>query len=83
MTGRLVARLAVALTRLAHRLGTHSYLSTGCLHGEHAYCQGKTGQAGAKAPAKCKFCDARCQCRCHQDAPVRIAGTTDQPPDRP
>lgn len=45
--------------------GPHVYLSTGCLHGEHAYCQGKTGQADAKVPAKCKFCDAHCVCDCH------------------
>jgi hypothetical protein len=44
---------------------THDYLSTGCLHGEHAYCQGKTGQAGAKKPAQCKFCEAKCLCDCH------------------
>lgn len=43
----------------------HAYLSTGCLHGEHAYCQGKTGQAGAKKPAQCKFCGAACVCPCH------------------
>lgn len=46
----------------------HSYLSTGCHHGEHAYCQGKTGQAGPKKPATCKFCDAPCVCPCHQEA---------------
>lgn len=68
MTGRLIGWLAVALTRAAHRLGTHPYLSTGCLHGEHGYCQGKTGQAGAKKPARCKFCDAPCRCRCHREA---------------
>lgn len=49
------------------RRRVHHYLSTGCLHGEHAYCQGKTGQAGVKVPAKCKFCDARCTCDCHQE----------------
>jgi hypothetical protein len=68
VTTRILGRLAVFLTRLAHRCGTHHYLSTGCLHGEHAYCQGKTGRVGAKAPAKCKFCDARCECRCHKAA---------------
>jgi hypothetical protein len=55
--------------------GTHVYLSTGCLHGDmqlpdgrtgHEYCQGKTGAAGAKRPAVCKFCQAPCQCACHQ-----------------
>lgn len=44
----------------------HEYLSTGCLHGEHAYCQGLTGQAGPKKPGRCKFCDAPCVCPCHQ-----------------
>ncbi|MBB6440251.1 hypothetical protein HNQ79_006766 [Streptomyces candidus] len=43
----------------------HLYLSTGCLHGEHAYCQGMTGQQGAKRPGQCKFCAARCTCPCH------------------
>ncbi|MFJ7999006.1 hypothetical protein ACIQ7D_17920 [Streptomyces sp. NPDC096310] len=42
------------------------YLSTGCLHGEHAYCQGATGQAGTKTPAVCKFCAAPCRCDCHR-----------------
>lgn len=64
--GRLVAALAVALTRLAHRLGVHAYLSTGCLHDDHAYCQGMTGLAGAKRPSSCKFCRASCLCRCHR-----------------
>ncbi|MFB8122053.1 hypothetical protein ACFVG1_12770 [Streptomyces bacillaris] len=43
----------------------HAYLSTGCLHGEHAYCQSMTGQQGEKRPGRCKFCDARCTCPCH------------------
>ncbi|MGW1412577.1 hypothetical protein [Streptomyces sp. NPDC002403] len=46
---------------------THVYLSTGCLHGEHAYCQSMTGQQGEKRPGRCKFCDARCTCSCHAD----------------
>lgn len=44
----------------------HDYLSTGCLHGEHEYCQNSTGAAGAKTPAECKFCKAPCRCACHQ-----------------
>lgn len=44
---------------------THAYLSTGCLHGEHTYCQSMTGQQGKKRPGRCKFCDARCSCSCH------------------
>ena len=59
----------------------HIYLSTSCLHEEaelavgnhevadalHAYCAGETGACGAKEPAKCKFCDARCVCPRHED----------------
>ncbi|MET8746363.1 hypothetical protein [Streptomyces sp. NPDC004728] len=45
----------------------HVYLSTGCLHGEHAYCQSMTGQQGEKRPGRCKFCDARCTCSCHAE----------------
>lgn len=74
MIPTLVGRLATALTRLAHHLGTHDYLATGCLHGHHDYCQGKTGQAGAKTPAQCKFCAAACRCRCH-------AGSTPAEPE--
>lgn len=43
----------------------HEYLSTGCLHGEHAYCQGRDGRAGEKKPGVCKWCEAKCQCPCH------------------
>lgn len=68
MTGSLIGRLAILLTRLAHRHGTHRYLSTGCLHGEHAYCQGNTGKAGAKKPASCKWCGTGCLCPCHRKA---------------
>jgi hypothetical protein len=46
--------------------GAHRYLSTGCLHGEHGYCQANTGSNGQKSPAQCKFCAAPCQCGCHQ-----------------
>ncbi len=49
--------------------GTHEYLSTACLHGEHGYCQSATGSNGdtqwAKVPASCKFCGAPCTCPCH------------------
>jgi hypothetical protein len=48
--------------------GKHYYLSTGCLHGDHEYCQKYTGLGGAKTPAKCKFCKASCRCRCHKGA---------------
>lgn len=43
----------------------HDYLSTGCLHGNHGYCQSHTGLSGNKQPASCKFCHAPCQCTCH------------------
>ncbi|MET9517452.1 hypothetical protein [Streptomyces sp. NPDC002994] len=71
MIAALVGRAATALTRLAHRLGTHRYLSTGCLHGGdgHGYCQGDTGKLGAKKPQSCKWCDAKCRCACHQERP--------------
>lgn len=45
----------------------HVYLSTGCLHGQHTYCQSDTGAAGTKIPAQCKFCNARCVCVCHKE----------------
>ena len=54
----------------------HEYLSTGCFHGDmvlpdgrsgHEYCQGDTGHAGSKQPARCKFCHAPCICECHED----------------
>lgn len=41
----------------------HVYLSTGCYHGDHAYCQ-RGGEA--KRPAQCKFCTAMCICDCHR-----------------
>lgn len=46
----------------------HIYLSTGCLHGHHDYCRSMTGQQGEKRPSRCKFCDARCVCPCHEGA---------------
>jgi hypothetical protein len=45
----------------------HVYLSTGCLHSHHDYCQNHTGHSGTKTPAQCKFCAAPCTCGCHQD----------------
>lgn len=54
--------------------GGHLYLSTGCRHGDHAYCQNHTGLSGQKTPATCKFCGAPCICGCHQ--PAHNAGPT-------
>lgn len=54
----------------------HAYLSTGCLHGDHAYCQSAgaanpdlTAEEGRKRPAECKFCAAPCVCPCHRSDP--------------
>ena len=48
--------------------GSHVYMSTGCLHGDHDYCQNKDGRAGPKKPGQCKHCAARCICSCHKEA---------------
>lgn len=66
----VVNRTKVAeVAEVAEREG-HVYLSTGCLHGEHAYCQARTGAVGVKVPATCKFCAAPCVCPCHREAEV-------------
>ncbi|QES45232.1 hypothetical protein DEJ49_33370 [Streptomyces venezuelae] len=57
---------------------SHRYLSTGCLHGEHGYCQGASGQVGAKRPAQCKFCAAPCRCGCHKGQQSMSADAYDQ-----
>lgn len=55
----------------------HKYLSTGCFHAQmadteemaqrlHGYCNSMEGMQGAKRPAQCKFCSARCVCECHE-----------------
>lgn len=60
------------------RSWTHDYLSTACLHEAHttdpdererfhAYCAGHVGQVGAKTPARCKWCEARCGCKGHSE----------------
>lgn len=69
----LLAMYAAAATLAT---GRHVYLSTGCLHGDCGYCQSLDGRAGAKQPAQCKTCTARCICRCHRrPAPFRAAST--------
>ena len=50
----------------------HVYLSTGCLHGQHDYCAAMVGVQGEKRPGRCKWCDARCICSCHNDAAQAI-----------
>lgn len=56
----------------------HRYLSTGCRHGEHGYCQSNTGSQGQKIPAQCKFCASPCVCSCHflGAAPVKTPEIT-------
>ncbi len=56
----------------------HEYLSTGCLHGRHDYCSNPTGAVGAKAPAQCKFCSAKCLCPCHQPGGEDAVGAVDE-----
>lgn len=60
----------------------HVYLSTGCYHGDHAYCSAPTGAVGAKQPAQCKHCSAPCVCPCHgATGPVWTSPTTWRDPD--
>ncbi|MFE9372277.1 hypothetical protein ACFYM2_21255 [Streptomyces sp. NPDC006711] len=57
------------------RHGHHAYLSTGCLHGDHSYCQtqAKRYDGSTKTAATCKFCESaddrggHCVCRCHRE----------------
>jgi hypothetical protein len=55
----------------------HVYLSTGCLHGEHRYCQNVDGIVGLKKPAQCKFCAAPCVCLCHTAAAPAVEAQPD------
>ncbi len=59
------------LLLMVKKFGTpdlHIYLSTACLHGQHAYCAACNRPDGtAKEPGQCKFCAAPCVCECgHQ-----------------
>lgn len=50
--------------------GTHIYMSTSCLHGDHEHCKAMVGVNGDKRPGRCKFCDAVCRCPvCKHDVP--------------
>jgi hypothetical protein len=62
--------------------GEHIYLSTGCLHDKHAYCQAMVGAQGEKRPASCKFCGAPCVCPCHprRSEPSQPIGEMSEPP---
>lgn len=57
----------------------HRYLSTGCRHGEHGYCQSNTGSQGQKTPAVCKFCASPCVCSCHFMGEVTVVERTVDP----
>lgn len=49
--------------------GTHLYLSTGCLHDQHAHCNSSVNiTGGSKEPGVCKWCPAVCVCPCHPTA---------------
>jgi len=59
--------------------GTHAYLSTSCLHGEHDYCSAADRPDGtAKTPATCKFCRAACLCPCHEPGTTTEATDADR-----
>ncbi|MFC8676731.1 hypothetical protein ACFUEN_29100 [Streptomyces griseorubiginosus] len=73
-----INRLTDELRRLAAAApqpGQHVYLSTGCLHGQHTYCQNVDGIAGLKKPAQCKFCQTACICPCHAAVVRQEPGT--------
>lgn len=56
----LAAQLRAAATAVD---GTHLYLSTACLHGDHWHCRSAvTADGDPKAPGTCKFCEAVCAC---------------------
>lgn len=68
-------RAAITQWLAEQQAGPHVYLSTGCYHGRHDYCAAMTGMRGEKRPARCKWCEARCECDCHScptcSGPVR------------
>jgi hypothetical protein len=59
---RLLNLRAALVTLLT---GHHAYIATGCLHGDHGYCDSMTGLSGQKRPAECKGCRAKCICPHH------------------
>jgi hypothetical protein len=69
ITGDRITRWREQLDEISEQTDGHRYLSTGCLHGQHDYCQNHAGLSGAKTPAQCKFCAAPCVCPCHKDQP--------------
>lgn len=61
--------------------GTHVYISTACLHGEHEHCRSTVNAAGGpKTPGTCKWCSAVCQCAvCSHTAPEPTPARADRP----
>jgi hypothetical protein len=59
-----------AVLAIVHSADPHIYLSTGCLHGDHAYCQmeARRYDGSTKTAATCKFCASPCVCLCHPEA---------------
>lgn len=57
---------AVAAPEVAMmKIGLHDYLSTACLHGNHAECR-----------VVCKFCSAECRCDCGHTGSGEVRGNT-------
>lgn len=59
-----------AVLAIVHSADPHIYLSTGCLHGDHTYCQveARRYDGSTKTAATCKFCASPCVCPCHREA---------------
>jgi hypothetical protein len=59
-----------AVLAIVHSPDPHIYLSTACLHGDHAYCQveARRYDGSTKTAATCKFCASPCICPCHRGA---------------
>jgi hypothetical protein len=69
---RATARNAITAYNGYIEQSGHRYLSTGCRHGEHSYCQSNTGSQGQKLPAQCKFCASKCVCSCHSPGTITV-----------
>lgn len=76
---RATARVAVTAYNGYIEHTGHRYLSTGCRHGEHGYCQSNTGSQGQKVPAQCKFCASKCVCSCHAPGTAAVVKHTADP----
>lgn len=76
---RATARVAITAYCGYTEQSGHRYLSTGCRHGEHGYCQSNTGSQGDKLPAQCKFCGSKCVCSCHTPGVITVAERTVKP----